>query len=54
VSSLTSARPDRELEGLVYSLTPRPKEDGVPLYKQPGPLALVVLLLTVVLNGIFW
>ena len=54
VSSLTAPRPEKELGGLVYSLTPRPKEDGVPLYKQPGPLAIVVLLLTVVLNVIFW
>jgi SSS family solute:Na+ symporter len=54
VSAATAPRPERELEGLVYSLTPRPKEDGVPLYKQPGPLAIVVLLLTVVLNVIFW
>jgi SSS family solute:Na+ symporter len=54
VSVSTSPRAERELEGLVYSLTPRPKEDGVPLYKQPGPLAIIVLLLTVALNVIFW
>ena len=43
-----------ELKGLVYSLTPRPRDEGVPLYRQPGPLAIVVLLATIVLNIIFW
>jgi SSS family solute:Na+ symporter len=54
VSMVTKARPEEELRGLVYSLTPRPKEEGVPLYRQPGPLAIVVLLATLVLNVIFW
>jgi SSS family solute:Na+ symporter len=54
VSLATSPRADRELKGLVYSLTPRPKEEGVPLYRQPGPLAIVVLLMTIALNVIFW
>jgi SSS family solute:Na+ symporter len=44
---------DKELEGLVYSLTPRPREE-VPLLKQPAVLALVVLGLTVVLNVVFF
>jgi len=54
VSLATRPRPEAELRGLVYSLTPRPKEEGIPLYRQPGPLAIVVLLATVVLNIIFW
>jgi SSS family solute:Na+ symporter len=54
VSLVTSPRPDAELKGLVYSLTPRPRDEGVPLYRQPGPLAVVVLLATIVLNVIFW
>jgi SSS family solute:Na+ symporter len=54
VSLVTAARPEEELKGLVYSLTPRPKEEGVPLYRQPGPLAIVVLVATLVLNVIFW
>ena len=54
VSLVTSPRPDAELQGLVYSLTPRPRDEGVPLYRQPGPLAVVVLLATIVLNVIFW
>jgi SSS family solute:Na+ symporter len=54
VSLVTTARPEEELKGLVYSLTPRPKEEGVPLHRQPGPLAIVVLAATLVLNVIFW
>jgi SSS family solute:Na+ symporter len=44
---------DQELEGLVYALTPRPREE-VPLLKQPATLAVVVLVLTVVLNVVFF
>jgi solute:Na+ symporter, SSS family len=54
VSMVTAPRPEAELRGLVYSLTPRPRDEGVPLYRQPGPLAVVVLLATIVLNIIFW
>jgi SSS family solute:Na+ symporter len=44
---------DEQLKGLVYSLTPRPREE-VPFHKQPAMLAVVVLALTVVLNVIFF
>ena len=54
ISLVTAPRQEEELKGLVYSLTPQPREDGVPLYRQPGPLAIVVLLASVVLNIIFW
>jgi SSS family solute:Na+ symporter len=54
VSLVTKPRPDAELRGLVYSLTPRPRDEGVPLYRQPGPLAITVLAATLVLNVIFW
>jgi SSS family solute:Na+ symporter len=54
VSLVTRPRPEGELAGLVYSLTPRPRDEGVPIYRQPGPLAIVVLLATLVLNVIFW
>ena len=33
---------DQELTGLVYSLTPKVKEHGVPWYKQPAALGIVV------------
>ncbi|MDD3915084.1 MAG: sodium:solute symporter family protein [Bacteroidales bacterium] len=42
-----------ELKGLVYSLTPKPKEDGIPWYKQPAYLGGAVLAVTIVLNVMF-
>jgi SSS family solute:Na+ symporter len=46
-------RSEEELKGLVYSLTPKPRED-VPLHKQPATLAAIVLVMTVALNIIFF
>lgn len=54
VSLLTRPRPDEELRGLVYSLTDKLKDEGEPWYRRPGPLAVVVLALTLVLNLIFF
>jgi SSS family solute:Na+ symporter len=55
ISLLTrQRRADDELRGLVYSLTPRVKEHGVPWYKQPAVLGAIVLAAAVVLNIIFW
>jgi SSS family solute:Na+ symporter len=39
--------------GLVYSLTERPSEGGVPWYQRPAYLAVLVLVLGFVLNMIF-
>jgi len=45
---------DSDLVGLVYSLTPKTYGGNDPWFKQPVFLGLVVLLLTVVLNILFW
>jgi len=45
---------DEDLRGLVYSLTPRIKEEGLPWHRQPALLGGVVLAAAVVLNIIFW
>jgi SSS family solute:Na+ symporter len=45
---------DADLTGLVYSLTPRIKETGVPWYSQPATLGTIVVAVAVVLNIIFW
>ncbi len=45
---------DEELKGLVYSLTPKPKTEHEPWYMQPVTVGILVLLLTVALNIIFW
>ncbi len=54
VSLVTRARSADDLKGLVYSLTPKPREHGVPWYKQPATLAIIVLAMTVVLNFVFF
>jgi SSS family solute:Na+ symporter len=50
----TRKKTDEELRGLVYSLTPRIKEEGLVWYKQPAVLGIVVLLAAIILNIIFW
>jgi SSS family solute:Na+ symporter len=47
-------RTDEDLRGLVYALTPRQSEPGVPWHRQPALLGGIVLAATVVLNVIFW
>jgi solute:Na+ symporter, SSS family len=54
VSLLTRPRPDGELRGLVYSLTPRPDDEALPWRARPATLAIVVLGLTAVLNLVFF
>ncbi len=53
VSLLTKAKPPEQLKGLVYSLTERPKEKEGAWYTRPIPLAVVVIILTAILNWIF-
>jgi SSS family solute:Na+ symporter len=45
---------DDELRGLVYSLTPRTKEEGVAWYAQPATLGWIVMIMALILNVIFW
>ena len=54
VSLVTRPRDDKDLVGLVYSLTERPGAEDVPWYQRPTVLALIVLLAALVLNIIFW
>jgi SSS family solute:Na+ symporter len=54
ISLLTKQRPDEELKGLVYALTPRLKDEGLVWYQKPALLAVVVLTVLVILNWIFW
>ena len=56
VVSLATARnrSDEDLQGLVYSLTPRQSDVGLPWYKRPAALGVLVLGLTLALNVIFW
>ena len=45
---------DEELKGLVYSLTPKPETAHEPWYQQPVTVGILVLIVTVTLNIIFW
>lgn len=54
VSLLTAPRADEELKGLVYSVTPIPREPDLPWHRRPATLAWGALAATVALNIIFW
>lgn len=54
VSLATRPRPDEELRGLVYSLTPRLEEGAMTWWRRPGTLAVVLLVAMVVLNLAFY
>jgi SSS family solute:Na+ symporter len=43
-----------ELKGLVYALTPRAEDEHVAFWKRPEGLGVVVLLLAILLNAVFW
>jgi solute:Na+ symporter, SSS family len=45
---------DEELKGLVYSLTPRPREEHLPWWKTAEGLGVLVLGLALMLNVVFW
>ncbi|MFF1609350.1 sodium:solute symporter family protein [Amycolatopsis sp. NPDC058278] len=59
VSLATRPKPDEELVGLVYSLTPKETRqhdstgENAGWYRKPGLLAGIVLVLTIALNAIF-
>ena len=54
VSLATKPRDEKELAGLVYALTERPRDDQLPWYERPALLAVLILLAAVVLNIVFW
>jgi SSS family solute:Na+ symporter len=59
VTMVTQPKPESELRGLVYSLTPKQdfhdeNEGQLSWYQQPTKLASVGLVIVVVLNIIFW
>jgi SSS family solute:Na+ symporter len=55
VSLITRPRKEEELVGLVYSLTKRPEETpGLAWFLRPVPLGGAILVLTLILNVVFW
>lgn len=54
VTMVTKPRPVSELHNLVYGVTDLPHEEGAPWYKRPGPLAIIVVIVLVIMNIIYW
>jgi len=56
IISLVSKREksDEELNGLVYSMTPKLDDSGVVWYQRPWFLALIVGIIMIVLSILFW
>jgi SSS family solute:Na+ symporter len=54
VSLVTKPKPDAELTGLVYGLTAIPQEERVSLLHRPVFWAVIVAIVFVILNIIFW
>jgi solute:Na+ symporter, SSS family len=59
VTYVSKPKPESELRGLVYSLTPKedlhdPSESRLPWYQRPVRLAAVSGVMVIVLNIIFW
>ena len=50
VSLVTKPKPDEELKGLVYSLTEKVRSNETRWYLKPGPLGLILLIITILLN----
>ena len=53
ISLITTPRPEPELVGLVYSLTPKPVEGHLSWFQKPATLAVAVLAILIVLNLVF-
>ena len=54
ISLLTEPKTDEQMKGLVYSLTPRERDTTRIWYKNPLWLGLIVLVITIILNIIFY
>ena len=54
VSLVTKPKPDEELKGLVYSLTEKPKYHQQKWYMRVVPLGILLIIVTIILNIIFF
>ena len=54
VSMVTKPKPESELVGLVYGATVIPTEAQVPLYHKPAFWAVIVAIVFIALNIMFW
>jgi len=54
ISLVTRPRPDEELRGLVYALTPRQTDAEHSFWRRPVTLGVIVLIMTLALNFVFF
>ncbi|MBL0161259.1 MAG: sodium:solute symporter family protein [Bryobacterales bacterium] len=54
VSLLTEPKPEKELAGLVYGCTEIPSEAQVPMYQRPMFWAVIVIVVFLILQIMFW
>ncbi len=54
ISVFTKPRDEKDLVGLVYSLTPKPSSAGLAWYRRPLVLGVIVLAVSIALNLYFW
>lgn len=54
VSLFTRPKPDEQLRGLVWSLTEKPTYTAAKWYQKVGPIGLVLIIITIILNLIFF
>jgi SSS family solute:Na+ symporter len=54
VSLMTDPKPYEELRGLVWSLTDKPKVEGLAWYRKASTLGLVLIILPLALNFLFF
>jgi SSS family solute:Na+ symporter len=54
ISLLTRPRPDEELRGLVYALTPKQVDTEHSFWRRPFTLGMIVLVMTLALNFVFF
>jgi SSS family solute:Na+ symporter len=54
ISFVTAPRDERDLVGLVYSLTPKQSSSGLRWYHRPVVLGVIVLVISAALNVYFW
>jgi SSS family solute:Na+ symporter len=54
VSLFTKPKPEAELKGLVYSLTEKPSYHQEKWYLRVVPLGLILIIITIILNIIFF
>lgn len=54
ISFVTKPKPENQLVGLVYSLTPRQRDQNRIWYKNPAWLAVIMLIITLFFNILFY